>query len=267
MFAESIPAPYTPFDGISAWAVGVIYVAAFAGYFSRGLFGFGSNMLIIIVIAWILGPHHAVLLTLLATGAAQIHLFPQGIKTANWKITRTLLLGQCAGIAVATWLFVTLKADWLTLLLGLLVALNVLMDRFRLLNRLGNHIDMRGTATVSGLAVSSGMLGTLSGGGGIYLLIPYLKLSCDDPGTLRGTALAMSGIFMVARIAAMAAAGAFAPHMLVETALILPVVFLGTWTGSRLFHAISAERYYGFLQFFLITAASALIGRGLWYLL
>jgi uncharacterized membrane protein YfcA len=54
--------------------------------------------------------------------------------------------------------------------------------------------------------------------------------------------------------------------MLVETALILPVVFLGTWTGSRLFHAISAERYYGFLQFFLIAAASALIGRGLWYI-
>ena len=267
MFADLIPAPYTPFAGISDGAIIVVFAASFVGFFSRGLFGFGSNMLIIIVITWILGPHHAILLTVLTTSVAQLHLFPQGIKTADWKLARTLIFGQIIGIAGATWVFISLKADWLTLLLGLLVALNVLMDRYQLLTRLGRYIDMHGTATVSGLAVSSGMLGTLSGGGGIYILIPYLKLSCGDSPTLRGTAIALSGFFIYARLAALAIAGAFAPHMLVETALILPAVFLGTWSGTWLFRAISAERFYGFLQFFLIAAAMALIGRGLWQIL
>ena len=39
-------------------------------------------MPIVLLTTWILDPHHAVLLVVLAALVAQVHLLPQGVKTA-----------------------------------------------------------------------------------------------------------------------------------------------------------------------------------------
>ncbi len=61
--------------------------------------------------------------------------------------------------------------------------------------------------------------------------------------------------------------GLIAPRYLIEAALLLPVVILGTWSGSRAFHRSSPERFYLALQILLFLAALALIGKGLFAVL
>lgn len=263
MFLDFLPSHVTPFAEVPSWAIVCVFASHFLGFFIRGVFGFGSNMPIVLLTTWMLGPHHAILLVILAAFVAQIHLFPQGLNTADWKVTRSLIIGQLVGIALGTWLFTILAADWLTLILGLLITSIVLMDRFKLLERLASLVDLRSRTVTSSLAVTSGAMGTVSGGGGIYFLAAYLKLACATPETLRGTNLILSGFFMMGRILFIAIARLISLRLLVEAAILLPVVFLGTWAGTRFFQASSPERFYAALQLLLFFAAIALVGKGI----
>lgn len=219
-------------------------------------------MPIVLLTTWLLGPHHAIVLVVLTASAAQVHLFPQGFGTADWTVTRPLLIGMCVGVALGTWLFTILAADWLTLIMGTLITGILVMDRLKVLQRLGNYIDLRARAVTSSLATVSGFVGTVSGGGGLYFLVVYLKLACETAASLRGTNLILSGFFIFVRVALLALTGIITLPMVVEAAVLLPAVFCGTWVGTRAFHATSPERFYVALQILLFAAAFALIGRG-----
>ncbi|MDP6560953.1 MAG: sulfite exporter TauE/SafE family protein, partial [Candidatus Binatia bacterium] len=184
----------------------------------------------------------------------------------DWEVAKPLLVGMIIGVAAGTWLFIILAADWLTLIMGLLVTWIVLMDRLRLLERLGRWTDLRSRTVTSLLSVTSSTVGTVSGGG-IFFLVIYLKLACKTPVTLRGTNLVLSGTFLAFRALFIAIAGLVSQHLLVEAALLVPIVFLGTWTGTRFFQTSSAERFYAGLQLLLLCAAFALIGKGIAQLL
>lgn len=254
----------TLFAGVPGWAIACVAVAHFIGFAIRGAFGFGSNMPIVLLTTWLLGPHHAILLVVLTASFAQLHLLPQGLKTADWRVARSLLAGLLAGTAAGVWLFTRLPADWLTLILGLLISAVVLMDRFRALDWLSASVDLRAPPVTVSLSVTSGLVGTVSGGGGIYFLAAYLKRICPTPDLLRGTNLVLSGLFMLGRLVFVAAAGLLSRDLLAEAVLILPAVFLGTWTGTRFFRAATPRRFYAALQLLLLAAAVALVGRGLY---
>jgi len=119
-------------------------------------------------------------------------------------------------IALGTWLFVHLAAAWLAIVLGGLVIAIVLMDRLNLFRRLERVSDLRSGRVATVLAASSGMVGTVSGGGTLYFLAGYLKLACPTPEGLRGTNLVVSGLFLLARIPFVAVAGLISVELLAE---------------------------------------------------
>ena len=262
MLSEFLPAGAAPFAEIAPWMIAVVFATHFFGFFIRGAFGFGSNMPIVLITTWILGPHHAILLVLLTTIVAQLHLLPQGLKTADWQVVRTLLAGMLVGIFIGTWLFTRLAADWLTLVMGVLVTVVVAMEGFKVLQRLSNRIELRSPWVATSLAAGSSAIGAVSGGGAFYLLVVYLKLACGSPAALRGTNITLSGTFIIWRTLLVAWYGLITPQLVVESLLLVPAVFLGTWAGTRFFHAASPERFYVALQILLIAAALALIGKG-----
>ena len=59
-----------PFQSLSLPAIALVHVAYLAGFAIRGSFGFGSNLPAVLVTAWVLGPHHAVLLAALVAMVA-----------------------------------------------------------------------------------------------------------------------------------------------------------------------------------------------------
>ena len=254
------------FEFLSTAGFAFVLLAHFGGFYIRGVFGFGSNMPIILLTTWVLGPHHAILLVALASGIAQIHLLPQGFRDTDWRVARVLSLGMMGGIALGVWVFVGIEAKWLVLLLGGLIIVILLMDRLRLIERLPRKFDLRSSVLASVLAVISGTVGTISGGGGLYFLVAYLKLVCTSPATLRSTNVFLSGVFMIFRLLLLAYAGLFTPGLLLEALIICPVVFLGSWAGTSLFRSSSTERFYRLLQLVLLAAAAALFVRGLVFL-
>ena len=257
-----MPLELTPFAGIPVWALLCVIAAHFVGFFIRGAFGFGSNMPIILMATWLLGPHHAVVLVVVTASASQIHLLPQGIRTADWAVTRPLLLGMVVGVTFGTWVFTKLEADWLTLLMGGLIAGIVVMDRLRLLERLNGLIDLRHRFISMTLALVSGLVGTISGGGGLYFLIVYLKLVCETAFGLRGTNLILSGLFILVRVVLLIWAGFISWTVALEALFLMPAVLLGTWSGTRCFHAIDSQRFYNALQIVLLAMAVALAVKG-----
>lgn len=257
-----MPPDFIPFSGIPTWAIVCVLVAHFMGFFIRGAFGFGSNMPIILMTTWLLGPHHAVVLVVVTASASQFHLLPQGLRTADWSVTRPLLVGMVVGVSVGTWVFTKLEADWLTLLMGGLITGIVVMDRCRVLERLTHVIDLRARIVSVTLALISGLVGTISGGGGLYFLIVYLKLACATVAGLRGTNLILSGLFILVRLVLLIWAGFVSWSVAVEAALLMPAVLLGTWAGTRCFHAIDSQRFFSALQFVLLAMAVALAVKG-----
>lgn len=255
------------FESLGVAALAFVLLAHFVGFYIRGALGFGSNMPIVLLTTWVLGPHHAILLVALTSGIAQVHLLPQGFRDTDWHVARMLALGMMAGIALGVWVFAGIDADWLVLLLGGLIIGILLMDRFRLIERLRRLVDLRSPILASALAATSGTVGTISGGGGLYFLVVYLKLVCASPAVLRSTNVFLSGAFMIFRLSLLTYAGLFTPQLLLEAVVIAPAVFLGSWAGTRLFHATSPERFYNMLQLVLLAAAAALFVKGLIYLL
>ena len=254
---------WTPFVDIPAWAIACVAVSQFAGFCIRGAFGFGSNLVIVLATTWLLGPHHAILLALLTAAVAQIHLLPQGLHTADWDVVRPLVAGMLIGTAAGVLIFKALAPEWLTLVMATLILGILLLDRFEVLPRLARRVNLRSRALNTALAVFSGGVGTVSGGGGIYFLVVYLKLACRGPSALRGTNLVLSAGSQLARLTMFVTAGVFTGGMVSEALLLLPAVFLGTWAGTRFYRASSPERFYRGIQLVLVTGAIALLAKGI----
>jgi uncharacterized membrane protein YfcA len=97
-----LPADLAPFAGITWWAIAGVFGAHGFGCFIRGAFGFGSNMPIVVITTFLLGPHHAILLALLTTIVAQLHLLPTALKDADWHVARPLMVGLVMGTSLGT---------------------------------------------------------------------------------------------------------------------------------------------------------------------
>ena len=256
----------TVFDNLTLLEIIFVIFIHFAGFYIRGILGFGSNMPIVLLTTWILGPHHAILLVALTSSIAQFHLLPQGVRHTDWPVARMLSVGMMVGIILGTWTFTEIEADWLTLLLSMIIIVILVMDRFRLMEQLQLQIDLRAYPVASILAIVSGTIGTITGGGALYFLVGYLKLVCANSIELRSTNAFLSGGFMLFRLGLLSYAGLFTPALLVESLVVAPAVFLGSWAGTKLFHTLSPERFYNWLQLILSFAAVTLLFRGLIYL-
>ena len=251
------------FYEVPLWAVACIAVSYFLGFFVRGAFGFGSNIPIVLLTTPILGPHHAIVLAALASFIAQVDLLPQGLRTADWKVSKPLIAGMLVGTAVGTWLLTIWKAEWLEVSMGLLIMAIIGMERFKLMEHFSERFDLRSRRITSTLAVTAGAAGTVSGGGGIYLIVPYLKLACGTPEAFRGTNLVLSGFFLTGRVLFFIIAGLVTFKITAEVMVLLPAIFVGTWAGTRFFRVASPQRFWGALQALLICGALVLVGKGL----
>ncbi|MGP1676597.1 MAG: TSUP family transporter [Burkholderiales bacterium] len=252
-----------PFAGIAWWAVAIVFAAHAFGSFIRGAFGFGSNMPIVLITTFLLGPHHAILLALLTTIVAQVNLLPSGLKDAQWQVARPLMAGLIIGSVLGTWLFTILSANWLVLVLGILLSTIVLMDRFNIVPRLAAHIDLRSGRLASSFALVGGTIGGVSGGGAFYFLVVYLKYACATPAALRGTNVVLSVLVMCMRMIVVVLAGRVTLTLLAEGLLLAPLVVAATWFGAHVFRTSAPARFYAALQILLLAGAVVLIVKGI----
>jgi len=259
---EWFPSGITPFENLTVGAILLVALAHCGGCFIRGAFGFGSNMPIIVATTFIIGPHHAILLALMTTIIAQAHLLPSGFRTADWKITKSLILGMIVGTLFGTWIFTRLSGLALEIILGTLIVFTILMDTFKLVEKLIVNLDLRSRIITTGFSFVGGTMGGLSGAGAFYFLVVYLKHACRSPEALRGTNVMLSSITMFMRASALATAGLITPTLITEGLFLGLPILLSTWLGAHAFKLTSNQRFFFFLQLLLLAGAAALVLKG-----
>ncbi|MEE8284755.1 MAG: sulfite exporter TauE/SafE family protein [Alphaproteobacteria bacterium] len=229
----------------------------------RGAFGFGSITPAILFSTLVTEPHHAVLLALGAGVITQVQIIPFGLHHGDWKIARPMIAAGFAAIAVGLLIFKELEAGWLMVLLGVVLAAVMVMDRYHVLDRLARKIDLRNMATVLGLSTTAGLIAGITGGGGMYFYSVYLKLVCPTPALMRGTAILLGSIFLYWRFIIAIIVGLISFRLVIESLLLAPASWFGAWIGIRFFHGADTSRFYGAFQLVLLIGAGALLWRGL----
>ena len=205
---------------------------------------------------------HAVLLITVVAGTMQIQLLPQGVPPAY---SRVVPVGDIGG-AFGVWLLTFLKGDWLLVVLAIVVFSLVLMDVYRIMERVGRRINIKSPRITSGAAVVSSTVGTLSGGGAIYLLVPFLKAAATSPLDFRSSNIMIAGISMLIRLLMLSTTGLITFELIVDAVALMPAVFLGVAGGTRFFKASAPEQFFKALQWVMLIAASLLLIKGLFAL-
>ncbi len=252
-----------PFAGLS-WpallGIAIIYFLAFA---ARGAIGFGAIAPAIVLTSWLIPPHHAVLLAMIAASVPQLHMLPEGLRDGDWKVCRPVALALALSIAAGVWLFAALSSDMLSLALGAIMTMIILMDMGRLLERFAQKVDLRAYPVAFGLATAIGLTTGVAGAGGMMMLSVYLRHACRDHVSLRATAILLGTMLTLWRVLATAVIGLVGWQLIVESALLMPVVYLGIWIGTRWFRGMSAKTFYLVFQIVLLLSAAGLMLDGI----
>jgi uncharacterized membrane protein YfcA len=252
-----------PFHRLDAVGVTLLILIYGVTAVIRGAFGFGAITPAVLFSTLVTEPHHAVLLALSAGVIAQLQMIPFGLRHGDWKIARPLIAAGFAAIAVGLLIFKKIEAGWLMVLLGLVLAGVMVMDRYHVLDRLARKIDLRGMVTAFGLSTISGLIAGIAGGGGMYFYSVYLKLACPTPALMRGTAILLGSIFLYWRFIVAIVVGLISIRLLIESLFLVPASWFGAWIGIRFFHRADTGRFYGGFQLVLLIGAGALLWKGL----
>jgi uncharacterized membrane protein YfcA len=251
------------FAGVPPTAIAFLVAVYFLSFFVRGAFGFGSGVPAVLFGSLILGPHHAVVLSLCCAAISHAQFIVHGLRYADWGVARFVLLFLVPGVVGGVWVFRELDADWLTLLLGVIITTIVALSFTDVMHRIGKSTDIRAPWIVSALASLSGLIAGTTGAGGMYLLAAYLRHACPTAIKLRATGFTVSTVSIVGRAGVMAVAGLITPATIVETALLSPCVILGGWAGARFFRALPGQRFDQAFRAFLLIVSLIIVAKGI----
>jgi uncharacterized membrane protein YfcA len=258
-----MPDSLIPYSDVPTYSIVAIVVIYFLSFFIRGTLGFGSAMPAVLGGVWFLPPHDAVLIALLTSVFAQVQLLPQGFREANWRIAKPMIAGMLVSVAVGVWIFASLKAAWLTIVLGVCMSIAVLIDIGGLTERASRHVRLDRMSIAFGLAAVAGLIAGVAGAGSNYFMSFYLRWASPKPSMFRATNIILSGVMVIWRCIVTLFAGLITIKLVVESALVMPAVFAGNWAGRQVAMRLSTRRYFGFFRLLLLAASVALIWKGI----
>ncbi|NQV60288.1 MAG: sulfite exporter TauE/SafE family protein [Alphaproteobacteria bacterium] len=234
--------------GVLVWAG----LTAFAAGLMRGFAGFGSAILMAPIFAVLLGPVHMVPMVASIEIPMGVMLFFGARGAVEWKFVGPLAAVAIAAMPIGIWLLVSLDSGVITKAVSVIVLLFVIV-----LITGWRYRGPRPLALTLGIGgVSGAMMATTSVGGPPVLL--YMLAAEMPAATIRANIIAyylLTGFVLVTMVMLASPTGSAA---LIDAIILMPVILVGSWIGSRL-AGKAAEQTYRWIAYTFLGVAG-LIG-------
>jgi uncharacterized protein len=244
-------------ESLSTLALAWIGLSVLLAYVIRGMSGFGAGLVSAPLLAFVLPLHVVVPMSGLLVFILFIFLAIRDRADVIWRELKLLAPPTLLGVVAGLLLFRTLDNSLLLVMLGgfLVVYASYMLavhafglPQFRLSERWAWPLGFTGA-----------FFDTLFGGGGGTLVVIYLNARGIGRKEFRATVATLWFIEMIARIGGYGIAGFYTRDVLIMVALLVPVMWAGTWMGERLGNRISAEAFSRVLAAMLMLSGISLL--------
>jgi uncharacterized membrane protein YfcA len=234
------------------FSVSIIFIA----YTVKGLSGFGSGLIAIPLLAFILPLTIVVpvlgILSYSGTVMQSIYLRKQVL----WSDMLPIIPFSFIGIFIAVWLLVNVDANLLITALGVFVLLYSIYS----LLPLPIHAGGRKWAIPAGLG--GGAVGALFGTGGPFY-VAYLKMRGLKKGQFRATIVMIFLLDGGARMLGYALHGLYTSQVLMLVLMLFPVLLAGMYAGHHLHIKIDQHRFNQVISVLLMGSGVVLIVKSM----
>ena len=238
-------------DGLN---LALFLTAAFFGGLTSGVSGFAMGLVVSGVWLHIISPAQNALLIVLCGLVTQGSGIWRVRHAMNWRTVAPFIIGGAMGVPAGTALLKTVDQGTLRLTIGVLL---VLYSLYNLIRPAVKPVQ-GGTSTDLCVGVANGLIGGLTGLGGIAVTI-----WCQLRGGARDAQRAvfqpvMFATFVMSAIS-LAVARAFDVETLKLYALALPALIVGIWCGLSLYGKLNDAAFRKMILLLLFFSGLALI--------
>ena len=225
---------------MTATGAALLVFGALAGGFVSGLAGFGTALMALGIWLYVLPPASAVQLVLICSIVAQSATLPSMWKRFNFRIIWPFIVGGLAGVPLGTLLIAHADPVIFKLTIGVLLLVFSVALHF---NRDLPAIRFGGRVADGAVGLAGGILGGLAGLSG-PLPILWATLRGWSKDERRGIYQLFNSTVLIVAFVLQLGSGLVETQMIWLSLLVLPGTLIGTWLGSRVYHAMS-DRNFG----------------------
>ncbi len=216
----------------------------------RGISGFGFSLTLVVTLTFFLPPAEATALIFIWEISASILHLPFVWKQVDWKALKWLCLGCVIGTPLGVLSLIVIPPAPMTIIINLtVIALSIVMLRGVTLKRNLTPLEVVGTGTVSGI-----INGASANGGPPVILLFFSSPAGAAVG--RASLIAYFLFSDVFASAIFASQGMMGMQIVITALCYIPVLALGIWIGSKLFHKIDERTFKRFVIMLLIVISA-----------
>jgi uncharacterized membrane protein YfcA len=244
-------------EGFSLTQIVFAAVVVFTAFVVRGMSGFGAGLIATPLLAFMLPMHVIVPASGLLVFVLFVFLTIRDRNSVIWRELRLLAVPTVIGVVCGLFLFRSLDNSLLLFMLG---GFLVAYAAYMLVVHWFGLPELRCSEK---WAVPAGFAGafidTLFGGGGGTLVVIYMHARGIGKMQFRATVAVLWFIEMIARISGYTLAGYYTASTLLLVAVLLPMVWAGTWVGEHISNRISQETFSRILAVMLLLSGVSLL--------
>ena len=232
----------------------LLFLGALAGGFVSGLAGFGTALMALGIWLYVLPPSLAVPLVLISSVVAQSATLPSMWRSFDFTLIWPFVIGGLVGVPVGTLLVAHADPQIFKLSFGLLLLVFPVVLYFQR----PMAFSFGGKPADTAIGFAGGILGGFAGLSGP---IPILWASVRgwNKDERRGIFQVFNWTILLAALCLQIGSGLIKPGVIRLALVAFPGTLLGTWLGTRVYHALNDRNFRDVVLALLFLSGMTLI--------
>jgi uncharacterized protein len=233
----------------------LLFLGALAGGFVSGLAGFGTALMALGIWLYVLPPSLAVPLVLISSVVAQSATLPSMWRSFDFTLIWPFIIGGLVGVPLGTLLVAHADPQIFKLTFGVLLLVFPAVLYFQ---RAPMALRFGGKPADTAIGLAGGILGGFAGLSGP---IPILWASVRgwNKDERRGIFQVFNWTILLAALCLQIGTGLIKQDVIRLALVALPGTLLGTWLGTRVYHALNDRNFRDVVLALLVLSGVTLI--------